>query len=188
VKRRQGSFSVRVAAPALAVLLFMACTLSAQVKQEVPSNPLAPAGPVQPVPYNHKVHLALGLQCTGCHSNPDPAVLMTFPATSTCMKCHATVGKNKPSIQKLAGYDKSKSAVPWVRVYTLRPGYQWSHRQHLAAGIGCETCHGQVAQMEVMSEVTSVVTMYSCLNCHKLHDAKTACVTCHPFGSAGPYG
>jgi hypothetical protein len=188
VKRREGSFSVMMAAPALGVLLFMASTLSAQVKQEVPSNPLAPAGPVQPIPYSHKTHLALGLQCQGCHANPDPAGLMTFPDTASCMKCHTSVAKNKPGIQKLAGYEKSKTAVPWVRVYTLRPGYQWNHRKHLDAGIACEACHGQVAQMDVMSEVTSVVTMYSCLNCHKLHNAKTTCVTCHLFGAAGPYG
>ena len=174
----------------LSMFGFLASTLCAQVKQEVPGNPLAPAGPVQPIPYSHKLHLALSakLECKGCHTNPDPGKLMTFPATSTCMKCHTSAAKNKPDIKKLAEYDKSKTAVPWVRVYSLRPGYEWTHHKHLDAGIRCGACHGQVDQMEVMSEVTSVVTMYSCLYCHKLHYAKTTCVTCHLYGTAGPYG
>jgi hypothetical protein len=33
--------------------------------------------------------------------------------------------------------------------------------------------------MAQVSEVTSVVTMYSCLHCHELTRAKTSCDTCH---------
>jgi c(7)-type cytochrome triheme protein len=95
------------------------------------------------------------------------------------MQCHVTIAKEKPSIQKLAEYFKSKQAIPWVRVYTVLPGVAWNHRVHLEAGVKCESCHGQVAQMDEMSEVTSVTTMYSCLNCHEINRAKTACDTCH---------
>ena len=104
---------------------------------------------------------------------------MTFPDAARCMQCHATVAKDKPSIQKLASYAKSKQAVPWVRVYRVLPGVAWSHGPHLQAGWNCETCHGQVRGMEQMSEVTSVTTMYVCLNCHEMNHAKTACDTCH---------
>jgi hypothetical protein len=119
------------------------------------------------------------LDCKDCHTNPEPGKLMTFPETSKCMLCHVTVAKDKPSIQKLAEYSKSKQAIPWVRVYTVLPGVAWNHRTHLQGGVKCETCHGQVRQMEAMSEVTSVTTMYSCLNCHEMNQAKTACDTCH---------
>jgi hypothetical protein len=95
------------------------------------------------------------------------------------MQCHVTIAKDKPAIQKLAGFAKSRQPIPWVRVYKVLPGVAWNHRAHLEAGIKCEVCHGQVAQMEQMSEVTSVVTMYSCLHCHEMNNAKTACVTCH---------
>jgi hypothetical protein len=104
---------------------------------------------------------------------------MTFPATSVCMQCHATIAKDKPSIQKLASYANSKEPIPWVRVYKVLPGVAWSHRPHLTAGVKCETCHGDVAEMATMSEVTSVTTMYSCLNCHELNHAKASCDTCH---------
>src|SRR3974390_3225002 len=111
-------------------------------KPMVPDNPSPHPAPEQPLPYSHKQHLAFSLPCAKCHTNPEPGRLMTFPETATCMKCHASFGKNRPSIQKLAGYDKSKTAVPWVRVYAVLPGVAWSHRRHLDAGMKCEMCHG----------------------------------------------
>jgi hypothetical protein len=171
---------------ALLTLVFLVAGFAAQpaaspqaVNQMVPDNPSEHAPPAQPIPYSHKKHLALGLDCKDCHTNPEPGRLMTFPDTDKCMLCHGMVAKEKPSIQKLAEYAKSKQAVPWIRVYTVLPGVAWSHRPHLDAGIKCEACHGQVREMEAMSEVTSVTTMYSCLHCHEMNQAKTACDTCH---------
>jgi hypothetical protein len=161
-------------------------TPSQPVKQEVPDNPLHTPGPVQPIPYSHKTHLALGLQCQMCHVNPAPGNQMTFPATSTCMTCHANVAKDKPAIQKLAGFAASQQPVPWVRAYQLLPGVNWSHRTHLQAGMMCEMCHGQVSTLDVMAEVTSVTTMAVCLNCHVAHNGKTVCVTCHSWPPPQP--
>jgi hypothetical protein len=146
---------------------------------QVPDNPATPAPPVQPILYSHKIHLALGLQCQTCHTNPEPGALMTFPATATCMNCHKSVLKNKPEIMKLAAFAKSGQAIPWVRVYNVTPGIQWTHRKHLQAGMKCETCHGQVAELPAMFMVKSVTAMGNCLHCHEMNNAKTACSTCH---------
>ena len=148
-------------------------------KHLVPDNLSPHPAPDQPIPYSHKQHLAFGLQCKECHTNPEPGKLMTFPDIAKCMQCHVTIAKDKPSIQKIAEYSSSKQEIPWVRVYKVLPGVAWTHRMHLDAGIKCETCHGDVAQLSAMSEVTSVTTMYSCLNCHEMNHAKTACETCH---------
>jgi len=176
----------------VAATLFLVFSVRAQqsmvgpdMKPLVPANPAEHQAPVQPLPYSHKTHLALGLECKSCHTNPDPGKLMTFPATSTCMSCHASVAKTKPAIQKLAGFAKSQEAVPWVRVYTVLPGVNWTHRKHLEAGMKCETCHGQVAQMETMSEATSVTTMGVCIRCHAANNAPTVCQTCHSWPAAG---
>ncbi len=126
----------------LMAFLFFAASLTAQTaaspqttKQMVPDNPSEHTPPVQPIAYSHKKHLAFGLECKKCHTNPEPGKLMTFPATSVCMECHVTIAKDKPSIQKLAGYAKSKQAVPWVRVYTVLRGSRdggdvGSHERH----------------------------------------------------------
>lgn len=171
----------------VAMLVFSGQVLAARAQstpspvaaQDVHDTPVPLAAPEQPLPYSHKAHLALGLECSLCHTNPDRGRLMTFPATATCMKCHDSFGKNRPSIQKLAAYDKSKTAVPWVRVYSVLPGINWSHRRHLDAGMKCEMCHGDVSQMQTMTNVKSVTTMVGCLDCHKLHNAPSTCTTCH---------
>jgi len=155
-----------------------------EIKQEVPDNPADHTPPEQPIPYSHKKHLALGLQCTNCHTNPEPGRLMTFPALSTCMACHISVATKKPAIVKLASFSKAHQQVPWVRVYTLLPGVNWTHRKHLAAGMKCQMCHGQVQEMERMSEATSVTTMAVCLRCHEAHGAPTVCQTCHSWPEA----
>ena len=81
-----------------------------------------PAPPKQPVPYSHKQHLALGLQCKNCHTNPDPGETMGIPATSICMECHKSVRADSAAIRKLAKFHQDKAEVPWVRVYRI-PGY-----------------------------------------------------------------
>jgi hypothetical protein len=151
----------------------------ATARPMVPDNPSPHPAPEQPIPYSHKQHLAFGLKCQECHNNPEPGRLMTFPETAKCMQCHVTIGKDKPSIQKIAHYAASNQQIPWVRVYKVIPGVNWTHRAHLSAGVKCETCHGDVSQISAMSEVTSVVTMYSCLSCHEMNHAKSTCETCH---------
>jgi hypothetical protein len=186
VKRGKWRLALVVTAQVLLALLFIAFRLPAQqappsqaVKPEVPENPLRPAAPAQPIPYSHKKHVALGLQCLYCHTNPDSGNQMTFPATSTCMKCHTTIAKDKPAIKKLAEFAKSQKPIPWVRVYVVLSGVQWTHSAHLKAGMKCETCHGDVAQMDAMAETTSVTTMAVCINCHEMKKAKSTCNTCH---------
>jgi hypothetical protein len=150
-------------------------------RQEVPDNLAPHAAPEQPLPYSHKTHLALGLQCQTCHTNPEPGNQMTFPAASTCMTCHANVAKDKPSIMKLAGFSQSGQPIPWARVYEVTPGVTWTHRKHLQAGAQCANCHGDVSQLDAMAQTTSVTTMGSCISCHQARKAPTACVTCHAW-------
>src|ERR1700689_340261 len=133
---------------------------------------------VQPLPYSHKTHIAAGLKCASSHINPEPGDRMELPESPRCMACHSAVAKDHPAIQKLAEFAKSKQPIPWARVYVLSAGVYWNHRSHLEAGIQCETCHGQVGQMEVMANVTNVTTMAGCVECHKQRKAGTGCEFC----------
>jgi hypothetical protein len=185
VKRISGNVMLLAAASAV-VLLLIASKLPAQQtapsaapKQPVPANLGDHPAPAQPLPYSHKTHLAVGLQCKLCHANPDPGKLMTFPAASVCMTCHVSIAKDKPAIRQLADFAKSGKPISWVRVYTVTPGVTWTHRKHVEAGLKCETCHGQVSQMDAMSETTSVTAMAVCINCHIQNKAATTCQTCH---------
>jgi hypothetical protein len=104
---------------------------------------------------------------------------MTLPATDRCMACHATIAKDKPAIQKLADFAKSKEPIPWARVYKVPAEVYWDHRSHLKGGMKCEACHGQVAQMDAVAKVTNVTTMAGCLECHRNNNAGTGCGFCH---------
>jgi hypothetical protein len=188
VRRRRETLAATFALSSIAVLLLLALNMKAQQSAgpqnpypEVPLNLAEHPAPVQPIPYSHKTHLALGLQCPICHTNPAPGNLMTFPAATTCMSCHISVAKNNPAIEKLTSLAKSPQPIPWVRVYAITPGVNWTHRKHLDAGTRCETCHGQVAQMDVISQTTSIAAMGVCINCHKMHNAPTVCATCHSW-------
>ncbi|MEO7144842.1 MAG: cytochrome c3 family protein [Bryobacteraceae bacterium] len=140
---------------------------------EKPSTP-----PEQPIPYSHKLHLALGLTCKDCHPNADPGETMGIPAASRCLNCHVSIAKDKPAIQKLAAYAKSKQPIPWVRVYQIPSYVDFSHRTHLEAGAKCGDCHGPVAGRDALWREGNI-TMGGCMECHRTHKASIDCTTCH---------
>jgi hypothetical protein len=143
------------------------------------STKLAKTPAEQPVPFNHKLHLTFDMKCQECHPNPEPGDRMTLPAADKCMECHRTIVKDRPSIQKLAEFAKSRQTVPWVRVYVVSGWVFWNHRSHLEAGMKCEACHGEVGKMEVLTAATNVTTMAGCVDCHKKNEASTGCQYCH---------
>jgi Cytochrome c7 and related cytochrome c len=134
--------------------------------------------PVQPIPYSHKQHLALGLKCANCHLMPDPGEMMGFPPEEKCMACHQSVKTDSPAIRKLAAFAAKKQPVPWVRVYQI-PGYVFfSHKFHLEAGATCEACHGKVAERERLFRETDL-SMGACMSCHRANRAAVDCLFCH---------
>lgn len=149
----------------------------------VPDNIAPHPAPEQPLPFSHKTHVASGLACRICHSNPEPGTQMTFPATETCMSCHSSIATDKPAIMSLQAYSESGRQIPWVRVYAITPGVTWSHRAHLDAGTQCETCHGDVSQFEAMAETKAIRAMATCIGCHQARGAAAECVSCHAWPS-----
>ena len=148
---------------------------------EVQPRYAPPPAPEQPLPFSHKTHVGMGVQCQTCHTNPAPGHQMTFPATSTCMTCHASMATERPAIKKLTDYSNANQAIPWVRVYKVLPAVTWTHDKHLKSGLQCQTCHGPVGELTAMSQQTSVTGMASCGSCHEARGAKATCATCHAW-------
>ncbi len=160
----------------LAALLFASVSLGTQ---GLPAAGTRPRAPVQPLPYSHKTHAALGLECRTCHVNPAPGRLMTFPPPAFCMGCHQSVASDRSAIQKLATFAASGKPIPWVRVYQL-PGYVfWSHAAHLRPDVTCADCHGPVAERDAIAQETNIVTMAGCVSCHDRRQVFTDCGDCH---------
>ncbi len=169
----------------LLVLLIIAAGTAQRSAAEnelaVPENIALHTAPAQPLPFSHKSHVALGLKCRTCHTNPDPGALMTFPATETCMSCHATVTSGATAVKRLQAFAESDQEIPWVRVYAVTPGVTWNHRAHLDSGTQCQTCHGDISQAEAVSESKAILAMATCIGCHQARGAAAECVTCHAW-------
>ncbi|HET7215000.1 MAG TPA: cytochrome c3 family protein, partial [Terriglobia bacterium] len=140
-----------------------------------------PAAPVQPIPFSHKVHASVGLQCQSCHQLAADGKQMQIPNANKCMGCHQGIATNRPAIQKLASLQKAGGGIPWVRVYHLPDFVFFSHQKHIDAKVDCAVCHGAVRTMDAMRQVKDV-SMMTCVNCHNLRKATVACGQCHNIG------
>ncbi len=163
------------------VLVCAAAGLGAQSSGLSPgSERAAPGPPEQPIPFSHKLHLGFGLECVYCHSTGDTEFDVGIPEVAECMTCHASIETDSPAIEMLAAHHETGTPVPWVRIYRL-PSFVWfSHRLHYEeAGLGCELCHGPVADRDVMVKEMPATSMEFCMECHAQKGARNGCGVCH---------
>jgi cytochrome c3-like protein len=130
--------------------------------------------PVQPVEYSHKLHAGdLGMDCRYCHFTAERSYFAAVPPTETCMNCHWKVRTD--SMKLLPIRESYATDLPvkgldgksgWVRVHNLPDYVYFNHGAHLAAGVGCSTCHGRVDQMPRVRQVQPL-SMSWCLDCHR---------------------
>ena len=126
--------------------------------------------PEQPVPYSHKMHAGdLGMDCRYCHSAVEQSARANVPPTQTCMNCHTLVLTDSKKLLPVRESWTSGKPIKWVRVHKLADYVYFDHSAHLSAGIGCASCHGNVAQMEKVMQVKPL-SMGWCLSCHRNPD------------------
>ena len=56
--------------------------------------------------------------------------------------------------------------MEWVRIHHAPDFVYFNHSIHVNSGVGCETCHGRVDQMEVVYQAEPL-NMAWCLDCHR---------------------
>ena len=57
--------------------------------------------------------------------------------------------------------------IEWIRIHNLQDHAYFNHAQHVVAGkIACQTCHGEVENMELMKQ-HAPLSMGWCVNCHR---------------------
>jgi hypothetical protein len=123
--------------------------------------------PVQPVEYSHKVHAGdLAIDCRYCHTSVENQAHANVPPTRTCMNCHTMVKADSEKLQLIRASFSTGQPMEWIRVHNLPDFAYFNHSAHINAGVGCISCHGNVAQMQ---EVTLVkpLSMGWCLECHR---------------------
>ncbi len=123
--------------------------------------------PTQPVAYSHKLHAGeLGIDCRYCHNTVEQAAHAAIPPAATCMNCHELVKTDSPRLEPVRESYATGEAIPWVRVHQLPDYAYFNHSPHVAAGVGCVSCHGRVDQMVVV-EMDQPLSMGWCLDCHR---------------------
>ena len=134
----------------------------------------------QPIEFPHNRHLNQGLECIDCHSRVDTRSEAGMPSIRKCMLCHEKVATNGPGVQILRQYSEKNEEVPWVRVYEFRDTANVKFRPspHVRSGILCQTCHGKVSEMTVVTPEINH-TMGTCLDCHRQTMASEDCIACH---------
>ena len=123
--------------------------------------------PKQPVEYSHRLHAGeLGMDCRYCHSTVERSGFAAVPPTQTCMNCHSKIRTESTKLLPVRESWATDQPIPWVKIHNLPDYVYFDHSAHLAAGVGCSSCHGRVDQMVKVQQVAPL-SMSWCLECHR---------------------
>jgi hypothetical protein len=121
----------------------------------------------QPVQFSHKHHVGDdGIDCRYCHTSVETSASAGMPATQTCMNCHSQIWADSPYLEPVRESARTGKPIQWTRVNDLPDYVYFNHSIHINKGVGCSTCHGNVAQMPLMYQAASL-QMEWCLECHR---------------------
>jgi Cytochrome c7 and related cytochrome c len=121
----------------------------------------------QPVPFSHKHHVyGLGLDCRYCHTRVEDSAFAGMPPTETCMTCHSQIWRDAPMLAPVRQSFATDTRLQWNQVNRTPDFVFFNHAIHIAKGIGCATCHGQLDQMPLTWKSHSLYMKW-CLDCHR---------------------
>lgn len=135
--------------------------------------------PDQPIPFSHKLHAGdKKIPCQYCHSGARRSIVAGIPSGNTCMGCHKIIATDKKPIKYMKAKFDRNEPIEWTKVHDLPDFVRFTHKRHVAAGISCQECHGQVQEMKTAHQ-GAVLQMGWCIECHQRKDAPTNCIACH---------
>lgn len=123
--------------------------------------------PMQPLPFSHALHAGdLDMDCRYCHHAIESAAHANLPPTQTCMNCHTLILPQSSKLMPVRESWGTQWPIAWSRVHLLPDYAYFNHSAHLAAGVGCFSCHGNIADMTVVTQ-SQPLSMGWCLACHR---------------------
>jgi hypothetical protein len=193
---------------------------SACASHELAGDPDAP-GPIQPIPFSHAHHAGeYQIECQYCHSGTDRSAAAGVPSVELCMGCHAQFSPDydqefsgirtlkehwghsyveQDGKWKVQPRDPEKArTIEWQQIHRLPEYVKFKHNRHVAAGVDCNQCHGnlrsqepvKVEELDKLYKVpdtrwwkyglpTQKLEMGWCIQCHRENGASQDCLTCH---------
>ena len=121
----------------------------------------------QPVQFSHKHHVGDdGIDCRYCHTSVETSYSAGIPPTQTCMNCHSQIWSDSPYLEPVRASYRENKPIEWQRVHDLPEFAYFNHSIHIAKGVGCSTCHGQIDNMPAVYQ-ENTLQMEWCLACHR---------------------
>jgi hypothetical protein len=121
----------------------------------------------QPVQFSHKHHVGDdGIDCRYCHTSVETTASAGMPPTQTCMNCHSQIWADSPYLEPVRASFRDNKPIEWERVHDLPEYTYFNHSIHVAKGVGCSTCHGQIDNMPAVYQ-ENTLQMEWCLACHR---------------------
>ena len=122
---------------------------------------------MQPVQFSHKHHVGDdGIDCRYCHTSVETSSSAGIPPTQTCMNCHSQIWADSPYLEPVRASFRENKPIEWTRVHDLPEYAYFNHSIHVAKGVGCSTCHGQIDEMPSVYQ-ENTLQMEWCLACHR---------------------
>ena len=121
----------------------------------------------QPIQFSHAHHSGgMGIDCRYCHTSVEESAFANIPPTKTCMNCHSQIWNTAPILEPVRASFRDDRPLQWTRVHDLPDFVYFNHSIHIKKGVGCETCHGRIDQMQGIYQAKSL-QMEWCLDCHR---------------------
>jgi len=121
----------------------------------------------QPIPFSHARHVGHNaIDCRYCHTSVETSGFAGIPPTETCMTCHSQVLTDAAMLEPLHESWKTGKPLEWNRIYDLPDFVYFDHSIHIAKGVGCTTCHGEIDKMPLTNKAVTL-HMRWCLECHR---------------------
>src|SRR6266508_588967 len=146
----------------------------------------------EPIFFSHVIHTgSYQIACQYCHAGARRSSDAGLPSVEKCMGCHKIVAaQGNEQVQKLHAYWNRQEPIPWVRIFKIPEYAQYPHKNHIQAGLVCQTCHGRIEAMEQVHAQTGQsfandamnlaampvpapkLTMGWCIECHRAVNEK----------------
>ncbi len=168
---------VVIALACVFVLLIVA--LRGQAAAESPTDEI--------LKFNHQKHVAAGVQCVFCHPGALNGPVATVPSVAKCVGCHQNVEvsgeEGQANVAILMNHWEEGVPLRWEKTHDQPDFVYFTHQPHIAAGVNCENCHGDVSQKTV-ARPSYRINMGFCLDCHREQSPEkvtrlVGCANCH---------
>ncbi|MCX4244495.1 cytochrome c3 family protein [Paraliomyxa miuraensis] len=177
----------------------------ARARAEVPTTAAVMVGPVRrgspvypeqeiPLRFNHGQHLALGIDCSRCHTDVATSTRsrdLNFPRGESCDECHGPQHprpRGEPARCALCHTEVDADNRVTAGLRAPRPQLVFNHQMHAQfkgqRGSDCEDCHGDMSKVRLATTL-QLPREADCLTCHDGFQATERCGACHPTEASG---